>query len=558
MTGMLTEKLGKHGRERLFRTGPRVPDVSVTEAVCRHFREQYPMLLDGALPQVGDRTALIRHARESLARGRVNPAFLPAAILRETLEAVTGAPGSAAGAGLVPVGPNAARVWWDASVLDNLDDVLARLERPRPILRFYDVTDLDPDSGRWHAFHDIDVELDEQGRTVELCANDRVYVVDLGYEYADGRFLRLARSNTAALPRGGKGRPDDGRTSRSLLRSRVRPHGVIAPDARAREWVDAARDHADRDIEAELTVHMLYRAFLREGPRALRRSPRFFRRDREVLHREYAQRVRARGRRCPANGGAAPGFLVARLDPATPVRIPHGESCLPALVVARPVIHTLAQHQDITAFAWFSALVSCCLNGSRDATRNPAGMLAQSPVERVDSLAVAEKASSSDSLVRTLKDGGDVAMPFMASPVFAAARTLRENLSRIRSLGDELSDTATSRDELEHALAKTDAEEVTLNFGGSEGKRMAKAGVRITRMALTLEGRMRPGAKLKVAGKLVHADADGCFRLECVLTGRRSSIPMRAGASIGGEARSMINVEWEKRFAREKKTAGVK
>ncbi len=81
---------------------------------------------------------------------------------------------------------------------------------------------------------------------------------------------------------------------------------------------------------------------------------------------------------------------------------------------------------------------------------------------------------------------------------------------------------------------------------------MAKAGVRITRMALTLEGRMRPGARLKVAGKLVHADAEGRFRLECVLSGRKASIPMRAGVSVGGEARSLINVEWEKRSAREK------
>ncbi len=91
------------------------------------------------------------------------------------------------------------------------------------------------------------------------------------------------------------------------------------------------------------------------------------------------------------------------------------------------------------------------------------------------------------------------------------------------------------------------------DFGGIESRRMAKAGVRVTRMALTIEGRMRPGARLKVGGKLVYADAAGNFRLECVLTGRRASIPLRAGLSVGGEASSVINVDWEKRAGREKK-----
>jgi hypothetical protein len=94
------------------------------------------------------------------------------------------------------------------------------------------------------------------------------------------------------------------------------------------------------------------------------------------------------------------------------------------------------------------------------------------------------------------------------------------------------------------AASTIDASEI---FASAEAKRLAKAGVRVSRMSLTLEGRLRPGARLKVAGKLVHADADGNFCLECILSGRRTSIPMRAGTSISGEARSLISVDWSKR-----------
>ena len=539
------------GLQQERRVSPGSPAVvDAAEEFRRHFNHNYPIMLDGALSVGDEQDHLIRQARESLARGRVSPDLLPAAILRETLDGIVAGPKAATKAGLTAVGPKNARVWWDETVLDNLDDVLARLDRPRPLLRFYDVTGLDPESGRWHEIFDIDVALDEKGRTVQIVNSDRTYVVDLGYGYADGRFLRLARTNTAQLPREGKGATGGERTVRSNLRPRAgRVDAVLAPDILAREWAEAGRDHADRDIEAELMVHMLYRAFLREGPRALRRSPRLARRDTDILHREYAQRTRVRTRRPARVKKADPGFLVVRLDArrkdAAPAAVCHYP--VPLAAAERDCLRLRAGVSD-ARFSWQEALLSAIRGGRGLEIPGRAKPLAETaPSNTFEPIPVPATVRDTVELVTAVPVDVDTPL-FMASPVFEAARTLRDSLAGMTPLATDLSEVLTDDDHEK----KTASQRM---FGGSEAKRMAKAGVRITRMALTLEGRMRPGARLKVAGKLVHADADGRFRLECVLTGRKASIPMRAGASVGGEARSLINVEWEKRAGREKKKA---
>ncbi len=506
-----------------------------------HFIQKYPMLLDGTLVERPSGASLLRQARETLATGRVDRNFLPAPILRETLEQLAAVPSSPAGAGLVPINPTTARVWWDSSLVDNLDDVLAQLDRPKAVLRFYDVTGLEPGDGRWHKSFDIDVDLAESGRTVPLWASDRVYAVDLGYVHADGRFLRLARTNAVRLPREKVGDDDPAATASSALRRHDGPDRSIAPDDAARDWAAARRDFPARDYETELIVHMLYRAFLREGPRALRRAPRLIRRDDAVLAREFASRQRHRHRRLAQPIPSA--VLIARLDDS-PARL-VATSCRhqPVRAVA-PVVPAVPAE----VFAWCGALLTAARNESRDVAKRPAA-LAQP--------AVAAEASP---LVRRMDADEAIDMPAEANPVFAAARTLRDNLEAMRpvmagepDLDSELA--AFSSDTLTIAHSESIAAKASAftPFGGVEAKRMAKAGVRITRMALTLEGRMRPGARLKVAGRLVHADAQGKFRLECVLTGKRASIPMRAGTSIEGEARSLINVDWEKRATSEKR-----
>lgn len=505
---------------------------SDTAEIKRYFQENYPIMLDGALPRSDDKSLFLRQATKSLAKGRVDPSHLPTAVLRETLESLAAKPTPATKAGLTAIGPHHARVWWDESVVDNLDDVLAQLDEPHLVLRFYDITNLDPEAERWHDAFDVDVELEEAGRTVQFWASDRTYIVDLGYVYADGRFLRLARTNTADLPRNAKGGEDEGETARCALRPRGDMHAkYVSPDAAAREWAATRTDDEERDIEAELVIHMLYRAFLEEGPRALRRAPVLVRREPGILRREFLQRERARGKTVTRKN--PPAFLVARLD-AGPRAEPRAvESRLPAPAAA--AYEALAEDR----FAWYAGLLAAARNSR---TERPV-TLPKAMVTRVE---------AEEEMLTPVAVGHGLGLPpaLMAEPVFEAAAHLRESLVRIRSVQAE-------RNRGAHIHGKLNDAETVRIFGGAEAKRMAKAGVRFTRMALTLEGKMRPGARLKVAGKLVHADADGNFRLECVLSGRRASIPMRAGASIGGEARSLINVDWEKRPSRERKHAAL-
>lgn len=520
-----------------------VSDASV-KAITSHFRDNTPILLDGALARHSARRHLVRQARAVIARGHVDPETLAPEILRETLDAVAANAAtveaervSPCNAGFVAVGANHARIWWDESALGNLDDILSRLDNPKTVLRFYDVTDLDPESGRWHESFDIDVKLADFGHTAHFMRGDRVYVVDLGCVHGEGRFLRLARTNPVALPRDGRGVPDDGDDARTILRPRNRrEEAALVPDAAAREWAAARPDSPDRDVDAELAVHMLYRAFLTEGSRALRRGAfPLVRRDAAVLEREYAERERRRAWNVAKQRSSTEQiFLVARLDRAKPASagtenvfkfLPApAASVAPAAASARAAWADSAE-AGAEHFAWHEAVLALARSFEIETEESDGVTMVDAEIEprrARDLVRVLSPLERADRAGRTAS--------LYSAPVFRAAESLRERIRNVSS--------APKPDQV---------------FGGLEAKRMAKAGVRITRMALTLEGRMRPGARLKVAGRLVRADADGRFRLECVLSGKKASIPMRAGVSTGGEARSLINVEWEKRAVAERK-----
>lgn len=518
-----------------------------SDEIVRYFQTCLPVMLDGALQRGDDRGLLLRQARLSLHRGRVNPNHLPVAILRETLESIAAAPNPKTMAGVAPVGPRHARVWWDERVTDSLDDVLSHLDDPRLVLRFYDVTGVDPDAGRWHETFDVDVELREAGKTVQFWSSDRTYVVDLGYVHADGRFLRLARTGTVDLPRDGKGEPGAGETALSNLRhagDKKAPY--VKPDAAAKEWAALRPDCEARDWDAELVVHMLYRAFLLEGPRALRRVPALVRRDADVLRREFFQR-RRRAVSKPAR--FAPAFLVSRLDAPSAVGVGPIVTNQP-VVAARFGLALGALFPTLSGdgFAWHRAL----LHAARvNAAASVAELLRPEPEPKVDERVAAAAFEPEEARPETPAAGlrphirvagADIPVSLFATPVFEAAKHLRESLAGFRPFDPTVVPEAPVR-----LRQPEPAPEAAPIFGATEAKRLAKAGVRVSRMSLTLEGRMRPGARLKVAGKLVHADAGGNFRVECVLTGRRTSIPMRAGTSISGEARSLISIDWTKR-----------
>lgn len=496
------------------------------EELRAHFRRKYPMLLDGALVGRAERARLSWQARVSLAAGRVDPALLPAAVLCDALARISAEPVKAGQAGLVPIGPNAARVWWDDAVLDNLNDILAQLERPSAVLRFYDITGLGPDAGRWHESFDVDIDVKECGRTVPLWSSDREYVVDLGYVHADGRFLSLARTNAVRLPRERSEAAAGAKTVESALRRRgARAGEEMTPDAEARLWSGNRRDFPERDLDAELIVHMLYRAFLDEGPRALRRLPRLVREDGATRRQQFEQRQRGR-RRTAAVRDAVPAVLAMRLD-AAENRVAVAPSRLRYYPVPAVVGRISAAGVDM--FGWLESLLALARHGAR-----PTAVPEPELVRRVE------------------LDEAMSPMSRFANSVFEAARNLRNGMAAMEPVSAEPIESGADVSEALTAGA-LDRFEALPPFGGVEAKRLAKAGVRITRMALTLEGRMRPGARLKVAGRLVHADAQGRFQLECVLSGKRASIPVRAGTSIEGEARGTINVDWEKRPASERR-----
>lgn len=542
------DMIGRQEWERSSRPDSRIPDASLVAAQLeRHFRDNYPILLDGALPLASDQGHFLRQARESLIRGKTDPGLLPAAVLREALDSIVpGRTKPTTVAGLTAIGPHCARVWWDESLLDNLDDILSGLDRPRPVLRFFDVTGLNPDGGRWHESFDVDIALADKGRTVELLKADHDYVVDLGYLYADGRILRLARTNTVGIPREGRAEAIEAETVRSCLRPRVRKTDAkLIPDALAREWIDSRPDHARRDVDAELLIHMLYRAFLLEGSRALRRSGgRPVRRDAAVLENEHRRRQRARARRAAPKRvkKAAPAFLITRLDTVKERETVSRIAYPPVPAASISAAAALARDWPLTAdrYGLLCAAVAYARLGRRFESA-PRALAASSAPNSNDAPVSAPAPAAPTPAAAALPS-------VLASPVFEAAKSLRERLSSIPSLPQEVSVVRADAPEPKPAPVRS------RDFGGSEARRFAKAGVRVTRMALTLEGRMRPGARLKVAGKLVYADADGCFKLECVLTGRRASIPMTAGTSIGGEARSVVNIDWEKRSSRVRKT----
>jgi ABC-type phosphate transport system substrate-binding protein len=67
-------------------------------------------------------------------------------------------------------------------------------------LRIYDVTDIDLDRQPAHSVQEYDVAETDQDRHVPIMASDRDYLAEIGYVTSDGRWLKLARSNSVRVP----------------------------------------------------------------------------------------------------------------------------------------------------------------------------------------------------------------------------------------------------------------------------------------------------------------------------------------------------------------------
>ncbi|MDR1519313.1 MAG: DUF4912 domain-containing protein, partial [Planctomycetota bacterium] len=511
--------INRNRREAISASLSRIVSVDARREIIRHFRDNFPILMDGTIGFRPDPSRLVRQARETLVRGG-GPASPPAALLRETLDSIQSPPLPSTRAGLVAIGPRAARVWWDAKLLPlpgagNLGDVFADLSRPRPILRFRDFTGLDPTAGRWNGVFDIDIDLAENGKTIDFWAADKSYVAEIGLLHSDGRFQRLAHTNPATLPREGKGAP----AGQERVRTNLRPGRDAGAPVRLDEeeiynWLMSRPDHPGRDFQAELVIHTLYRDYDGEGPRALRRAPRLSRRDAEILSGEYRDRLRAKkARPSPSAAGTLPRLLAERLDssPAVPAA---ALSCPPVHAPASvPADRRLAVPAAIFGLLRGVLLWSAEKAGKNAAPEPPLAALPLPPAVAVSSRGdfppAADEKPARGELVQILNrlPGDPDPITVLAEPVFAAARNLRLRLTALPA-------PRPSSWEDNRPASQCD---------GLESRRFAKAGARFIGLPLVLEARARPDASLKVAGRLVRADANGRFHLECVLTGRKTS-----------------------------------
>jgi hypothetical protein len=107
---------------------------------------------------------------------------------------------------LLPVNPYLVHVYWEVAP-DNLKKIKKSLGRPgrraRPVLRFYDVTNIAFDGTNAQSWFDVEIDLQAVNWYVHLWSPDKTYCVDLGLRPKGGQFYRLARSNVGEAPRAG-------------------------------------------------------------------------------------------------------------------------------------------------------------------------------------------------------------------------------------------------------------------------------------------------------------------------------------------------------------------
>ncbi len=507
------------------------------------------MLLDGALLPAQTRKDMGSHALRLLASPRrlTLTGKLCAETMREALGKAKSRPKPKTKAGLTAVSPRRMWMWWDLERLDDVENIIAEASKPRPVLRFYDITGLPHGSTSWNQVFDVDAELGASGQSIDFWAADRTYIVDLGMVYADGRFLRLARSNSAVLPRENAGAPVSSVT-RVTIAEPAPIQGTLTVDAAARAWFDAGNDWPTRDEEAELALRMVYRAFLEEGPRALKRLAPLVMKSRTELEVLYGNRLgrkahQAFARRKAANAAvrrSANRVIVAYLDSRQPTLRPATRYPLqPAATVEARLGKYDFSLENADFFATLLRIAA--------AQSAPPQLLREDAAAAMPHITAAAQpethhAADVSRFVKDVPVGVHDPYAWRAESIFAAARRI----------GRELSQMPVAVEAEQPIPATSVAFGASPDIGDSEGRRLGKAGIRLSRMALALEGRARPGARFKVGGKLVRADKDGRFRVECVLTGKKARIPL-SGDSAAGGVKSVIALEWNKRLVREGK-----
>ncbi len=517
---------------------------SVSDELKQHIRELYPMLLDGML--VSSREDMGVTTLRTLSN-LVNQPFSPEFAgerLCETLGAIGNDARPKTKAGIVPVSPRRMRAWWDKSLLSGAIDGIREADRPKGVLRFYDITGLPANADNWNQVFDIDADLAESGKTIDFWAADKLYRVELGLVFADSRFVRIARMNPCALPRESAGQPGS-RFVRSNLPDQDNTMVAFQPDEAAWNWFFSCGDWPLRDQQAELTLRMVYREFLREGPRVLRKLPNLVMPSIEELDQQYQKRSRMAVRNKYAYSPAVKAnasdrkVLLALLDSdhvvnASPVAYP--------LATAPMNIFTRISGYAGQGSFDYATLLGLAVNGALPVYTDGAAAEEESD----------EPAPDISHLVQNAPADMRESFAWRTASIFDAAKGLNKNLAQIPTLAEPEAIPASRPLTVAAEVRQDDEEEEVVSLGlspdigGAEGRRFRKAGIALSRMALSLEGKVRPGAKFKVAGKYVTADRNGRFRVECVLSGKNIRIPMQVDNGRTGLARGMLRIEWDK------------
>jgi len=104
---------------------------------------------------------------------------------------------------LLPVNPHLVHAYWGIAARDlkEIGRVFSRLGvRAQPVLRFYDITQANPDGPNSPCWFEVEISLGAGNWYVHLEGSAKTYYIDLGLRTEGGGFRRLARSNVAETP----------------------------------------------------------------------------------------------------------------------------------------------------------------------------------------------------------------------------------------------------------------------------------------------------------------------------------------------------------------------
>ncbi len=112
---------------------------------------------------------------------------------------------------LLPVGPFVVHAYWEfhfrqhPSPSAGFERVKQRPQddprQTRPVLRFYDVSNIVFNGENAHSFFDVDIDLAVQNQYVHLWSPEKEYLAEIGFRAENDKFFPAARSNIVETPR---------------------------------------------------------------------------------------------------------------------------------------------------------------------------------------------------------------------------------------------------------------------------------------------------------------------------------------------------------------------